>query len=72
MGAQRAAWQHAFTCEAAALHKDECASGLLDLVEAFEAVPHAILVLLAFEEGYTACCFSDFPLRHIAANVPLA
>ena len=48
-----AAWQHAFSCEAAALHNDTCASGLLDLVKAFETVPHAILVILAREKGYS-------------------
>jgi hypothetical protein len=53
MGAQRAAWQQAFTTEAAALCKDQCASGLLDLVKAFETVPHTILVLLATEKGYS-------------------
>ncbi len=53
MGAQRAAWQNAFTTEAAALCKDQCASGLLDLVKAFETVPHKILVLLAIDRGYS-------------------
>ena len=47
MGAQKAAWQAAFTAEAAALSKLEHAQALLDLVKAFETVPHWILVLAA-------------------------
>ena len=52
MGAQRAAWQHAFALEAAALNDDHSASGLLDLVKAFETVPHKILVAIARDLGY--------------------
>ncbi len=44
MGAQKAAFQISFTAEAAAMCNDEFGAGLLDLVKAFETVPHHILV----------------------------
>ena len=52
MGAQKAAWQAAFMAEAAALSTDEHVQALLDLVKAFETVPHAELVAAAIEKGY--------------------
>ena len=52
MGAQRAAWATAFTAEAAALGLDEHALSLLDLVKAFETVPHDMLVAAAKLRGY--------------------
>ena len=44
MGAQKAAWQEAFTAEAASLSGLKHAQALLDLVNAFETVPHSVLV----------------------------
>ena len=44
MDAQKAAFQISFTAEAAAMCNDEFGAGLLDLVKAFETVPHHILV----------------------------
>ena len=38
--AVRAAWQSAFAAEKAALREDEFAAALLDLLKAFETVPH--------------------------------
>ena len=38
--------------EAAALDPVEFGAGLLDLVKAFETVPHHILVSIAIELGY--------------------
>ena len=52
MGAQKAAWQASFVAEAAALARKEHAQGLLDLVKAFETVPHAVLVAAARALGY--------------------
>ena len=40
MGARKAAWQEAFAAEAASLGGPEHAQALLDLVKAFETVPH--------------------------------
>jgi len=52
-GAQRAAWQAAFKAEAAALRTRSYAESLLDLVKAFEKVPHDLLVQAAAQLGYS-------------------
>ena len=52
MGAQKAAFQIAVVAETAALERIEFGAGLLDLVKAFETVPHHILVQIALEMGY--------------------
>jgi hypothetical protein len=52
MGAQRAAWTIAFRAEAAALTAQEHAVALLDLVKAFERVPHHLLAIAAARKGY--------------------
>jgi len=52
MGAQKAAWQAAFRAEAAALTRSNYAQALLDLVKAFEKVPHDVLFRLARERGF--------------------
>jgi hypothetical protein len=52
MGAHKAAWQAAFAAEAAAFEDQEHAQGLLDLVKAFESVPHQELVRAAIDKGY--------------------
>ena len=51
MGAQAAAYQVAFVAEAAVLKANVYAAGLLDLVKAFESVPHAILADMARAKG---------------------
>ena len=53
MGAHKAAWQVAFVAEAAALAKEDHAQALLDLVKAFERVPHHLLVSIAKAKGYS-------------------
>ena len=53
MGAQRAAWCAAFEAETAASKGDDHAATLLDLVKAFEMVPHAMLVKAAKELGFS-------------------
>ena len=52
MGAQKTAFQIAVVAETAALERIEFGVGLLDLIKAFETVPHHILVQIAFEMGY--------------------
>ena len=52
MGAQKASWQEAFAAEAATLGGLEHAQALLDLVKAFETVPHWVLVEAAKLKGY--------------------
>ena len=52
MGAQRAAWTAAFQAEAAALDTMSHAVALLDLVKAFERIPHWHLVQAALRYGY--------------------
>ena len=52
MGAQKAAWQSAFRAETAALTRTQYAQTLLDLVKAFEKVPHDVLVRSAVKHGY--------------------
>ena len=61
MGAQKASWQESFAAEAAALTGDEHAQGLLDLVKAFETIPHHVLVQAAASLGY--------PLRLLRLSV---
>eukprot|EP00973_Karenia_brevis_P056666 7882836-Karenia_brevis.AAC.1 len=51
-GAQRAAWQAAFMAECAALDGQDHAQALLDLVKAFEKIPHHALVSAALAKGY--------------------
>jgi len=52
MGAQRAAWQVAFRAENAALMQEQYAQALLDLVKAFEKVPHHLVYRAARKHGY--------------------
>ena len=52
MGAQKASWQEAFTAESACLAGLDYANALLDLVKAFETVPHWVLVEAAKLNGY--------------------
>ena len=54
MCAQRASWQEAFAAEAANLGGMDHAQALLDLVKAFETVPHWVLVEAAKLKGYPA------------------
>jgi len=53
MGAQKAAWQAAFRAENAALAGGRYAQALLDLVKAFEKVPHDLLIRAASKHGYS-------------------
>ena len=53
MGAQRAAWEAAFTAELAAHCRKDHLQVLLDLVKAFETVPHDKLVAVAVAKGYS-------------------
>ena len=53
MGAQRASWEAAFMAEIAALQCRDHAQALLDLVKAFETVPHDLLVEAAKAKGYS-------------------
>ena len=52
MGAPKAAFQISVVAEVAAMEKVEFGAGLLDLVKAFETVPHHILVAIAIQLGY--------------------
>ena len=52
MGAQRAAWEAAFIAELAALRDLVHVDSLLDLVKAFETVPHQELIDAAERLGY--------------------
>ena len=47
MGAQKAAYHISIVAETAAMNFQEFVAGLLDLVKAFETVPHFILAALA-------------------------
>jgi hypothetical protein len=51
-GAQRAAWLSGFRAEAAALAGTSFAQSLLDLVKAFETIPHRHLVEAARRHGF--------------------
>ena len=67
MGAQKAAFQISVAAETAALNNTEFGAGLLDLVKAFETVPHHILVGIAIELGYPLVllrlCLASYRLR---------
>ena len=67
MGAQKAAFQIALVAETAALLREDFAAGLLDLVKAFETVPHYILVQVAIELGYPLVflrlCLASYRLK---------
>ena len=67
MGAQKAAFQISLTAEMAALDKIDFGAGLLDLVKAFETVPHHILVAIARELGYPLpllrLCLASYRLK---------
>ena len=52
MGAQRAAWLMSFRAESAALTRRKFGHTMLDLVKAFEKVPHRMLVAAACKHGY--------------------
>ena len=52
MGAQRAAWVAAFSAESAKLEGVEHAQTLIDLVKAFEKIPHHLVVKAARKHGY--------------------
>ncbi len=56
MGAQRAAWQISFRAEAAARDRLSYAQALLDLVKAFEKLPHHLIAAAAKSLGY--CLFT--------------
>jgi len=51
MGAQRAAWQAAFVAELAYLQRLDHVQILLDLVKAFETIPHCKLIAAARAKG---------------------
>ena len=53
MAAQRASWEAAFVSELASFQKIEHVQILLDLVKAFETVPHRMLVRAALAKGYS-------------------
>jgi hypothetical protein len=67
MGAQRAAFEISMVAEATALVKHEFAAGLIDLVKAFETVPHHILVQIAIQLGYPLAllrlCLASYRLQ---------
>ena len=52
MGAQVAAWKAAFAAEAAGMQKKTFAQVLLDLVKAFEFIPHAAIISAAIKYDY--------------------
>ncbi len=52
IGAQRAAWQTAFRAEKANLTNKSYAQSLLDLVKAFERIPHDKLIVAAKKHRY--------------------
>ena len=58
MGAQRAAWQAAFAAELAGLRRLDHVQVLLDLVKAFETIPHDQLISAALAKGYSMCLLS--------------
>ena len=51
-GAQRAAWLSSLAAEGAHLAKQQYAQTLIDLVKAFERIPHAILIEFAIKWKY--------------------
>ena len=56
MGAQRAAWQVSYRAEVAARNRLEYGQTLLDLVKAFEKIPHEHLIAAGKKHGYNGCC----------------
>ena len=52
MGAQRAAWQASFHAESATLDKKCYGQALLDIIKAFERIPHPLLAKAAKKHGY--------------------
>ena len=66
-GAQVAAHQVAFAAESAALRSHTFGTSLLDLVKAFESVPHAILATAARKLGYPLVmlrlCLASYRLK---------
>ena len=52
MGAQRAAWVAAWRAEAAAVEGKHYAMAILDLVKAFERIPHRVVIAYARKLGY--------------------
>ena len=73
MGAQRAAWLVALRAEYAAYDKLNLALALLDLVKAFETVPHRQLTEAAKERGYSGTLLrlslAAYRLRRAVAGV---
>ena len=67
MGAQKAAFQISVVAEIAALEHDDFGVGLLDLVKAFETVPHRVLVAIAIDLGYPLpllrLCLASYRLK---------
>ena len=53
MGAQRASWLAAFAAEDAARTDEHFAQSLLDLVKAFEMIPHRHIAVAAVKHGYS-------------------
>ena len=53
MGAQRASWLAAFAAEDAARADEYFAQSLLDLVKAFEMIPHRHIAVAAVKHGYS-------------------
>ena len=53
--AQMAAWQASFVAEAACLGARDHVQALLDLVKAFETVPHDVIAAAARVRGYPLC-----------------
>ena len=53
MGAQRAAWQAAFAAESAARSGNYFAQSLLDLVKAFEMIPHHLIANAARKHNFS-------------------
>ena len=51
-GAQRASWQAAFAAEAAAQSNQHFAQSMLDLVKAFEMIPHKHIIAAAYRHDY--------------------
>ena len=51
-GAQRASWAVAFAAEASAVKGKQHLASLLDLVKAFERIPHHLVALAATRLGY--------------------
>ena len=66
-GAQRAAWLVAFNAETAARQGMHYAQSLLDLVKAFERLPHRLIVAAAQALGY---CLSTLRLSLAAYRIP--